>query len=131
MRNKYNISTSYFKAAAENPNGLSICPRTPPWYAMGRADDIMCEKSLYDLYFKKYSISQEEFYAAYVEQTLCKLDPMKVLEKYRNKVLVGYYKPGSFDCRTMFVRWIKDETGIVIPELTKEDDALSDILSFI
>ena len=122
--NEYCITTSYFRAAAENPNGLSICPRTPPWYAMGRATDITCSKELYDAYFKRFAISQDEFYQGYVEQTLSKLDPKKVLEKYRGKILLGYYRPGKFDCRVMFARWIKEETGIIIPEFDPESSFL-------
>jgi len=119
--NSYNISTSYFSVSADNPNSLSICPRTPPWYAMGKAEDITCSKELYDAYFKRFSLSQEEFYKGYVEQTLSKLDPLKVLEKYHGKILLGYYKPGKFDCRTMFVRWIKEQTGVLIPEYDPKD----------
>lgn len=112
----YGISLSYFKKAAENPNSKSICPRTPPWYAMGKAEDITCSKELYDQYFKRFAITQEEFYQKYVEQTLSKLDPWSVLEKYKGTVLLGYYKQGKFDCRVMFARWIESETGIVLPE---------------
>ena len=119
--NEYNVTTSYFKVAAENPCGLSICPRTPPWYVWGKAMDIMCSKELYDQYFKRMAITKEEFYKAYVEQTLSRLDPIAVLEKYRGKILVGYYKPDKFDCRTMFVRWIREETGIEIPEWQPND----------
>ena len=119
--NDYNIYLSYFKASAENPNSLSICPRTPPWYVMGRAEDVMCSKELYDLYFKKYAIGKEDFYKEYVRQTLGKLDPYAVLEKYRGKVFLGYYKKGAFDCRVLFARWIKETTGIVLPELDKND----------
>ena len=112
----YNIYLSYFKVAAENPNTLSICPRTPPWYVMGKAADIMCRKELYDAYFKRCSISQEEFYEAYVEQTLSKLNPWEVLQKYRGKIFLGYYKEGAFDCRNLFARWIRENTGIVLTE---------------
>ena len=112
----YNIYLSYFKVAAENPSTLSICPRTPPWYVMGKATDIMCRKTLYDAYFKRCSITQEEFYEGYVEQTLSKLNPWDVLEKYKGKIFLGYYKEGSFDCRNLFARWIQETTGIVLPE---------------
>ena len=128
MENDYGIGMSYFKVSAENPDSLSICPRTPPWYVMGRAEDITCSKDLYDQYFKKCTIGRERFYEEYVSGTLSKLDPWKVLEKYRNKVLLGYYKPGVFDCRTMFARWIKEETGIIIPEINPK---ISPLLNFL
>ena len=121
MSNEYNIMLSYFKAASDNPSSMSICPRTPPWYAMGRAVDIMCSKELYDAYFKRFSITQEEFYKEYVKQTLDKLNPYDVLEKYRGKILLGYYKEGKFDCRSLFARWIRSETGIILPEYNKND----------
>lgn len=113
----YNIYLSYFKVSAENPNSLSICPRTPPWYVMGRAEDVMCSKKLYDAYFKRCSLTQEEFYEGYVAETLGKLDPWAVLRKYQGKIFLGYYKEGAFDCRNLFARWIKETTGIVLPEL--------------
>lgn len=125
----YNISTSYFSICADNPSSLSICPRTPPWYAMGRAEDIMCSKELYDAYFKRFSLTKEEFYKGYVEQTLSKLDPVAVLEKYRGKILLGYYRAGRFDCRTMFARWIKEQTGIVIPEYDSRDRGIDSLFT--
>lgn len=122
--NTYSIYTSYFSVSAENTNSLSICPRTPPWYAMGRAEDIMCNKELYDLYFHKLKISQEDFYQQYLEQTVSKLDPYKVLEEYRGKILLGFYASGRFDCRQLFTRWIKETTGINIPELDAKNISL-------
>lgn len=116
----YCIYTSYFKIAAKDTRSLSICPKTPPWYLMGKAEDIMCSKELYVHYFKKFDISEEDFYEEYVRQTLSRLDPIKVLEKYRYRILLGWYAPGHFDCRHMFSRWIKEETGIIIPEADKE-----------
>lgn len=113
------VYLSYFKMAADNPNSLSICPRTPPWFAMGKAEDITCSKELYDAYFKRYSIGQEEFYQKYVDETLCNLDPYEVIKKYNGKILLGYYGKGKFDCRAMFARWIKETTGIVLPEYDK------------
>lgn len=121
--NEYNISMSYFKAQANNPLSLSICPRTPPWYLMKKAEEITCPRDLYDAYFKELRITKEEFYEGY-RQYVSKLSPYEVLEKYRGKVLLGWYKPDHFDCRELFARWILDETGIVIPEWDKNTHLL-------
>lgn len=89
----------------------------------------MCSKELYDAYFKRFSLTKEEFYKGYVEQTLSKLDPVAVLEKYRGKILLGYYRAGRFDCRTMFARWIKEQTGIVIPEYDSRDRGIDSLFA--
>ena len=117
---KYNIYTSYFKLSSKLLNTLSIVPKTPPWYVMGKATEILCSKELYNDFFKKRKYTEEEFTNLYIEKFLSKQDPYKILEKYNNKILLGWYKEPLFDARFVFSKWIKDTTGIIIPEATKE-----------
>jgi hypothetical protein len=118
---KYDIFTSYFSLAAKHTSSISICPKTPPWFVMGRAKELCCDEELYKHYFRLLDISKEEFKAQYIAQTLSKLDPYEVLEKYNHKLLLGWYKPPKFDCRNVFVEWIHEETGFMIPEATQKD----------
>ena len=117
---KYNIYTSYFKLSAKLLNTLSIVPKTPPWYVMGKATELLCSKELYNDCFKKRKYTEEEFTQIYTEEILSKQDPYEILKKYNNKILLGWYKEPSFDARFVFSKWIKDTTGIIIPEATKE-----------
>ena len=61
----------------------------------------------------------------YIEETLSKLDPYAVLDKYDGKILLGWYKPTQFDIRQLFVKWVLEETGVIIPEATSDDLILS------
>ncbi|MGN8833049.1 hypothetical protein ACTNDZ_10960 [Selenomonas montiformis] len=125
MRKNYDIKTSYFKVASNCSNSLSICPNTPPWYIYGKAEDVMCNKVLYNRYYKSLDITKEELEKMYIEETLSKLDPYVILDKYDGKILLGWYKPPQFDIRQLFTKWILEETGVVIPEATSDDLILS------
>lgn len=117
---KYEIYTSYFKLSAKLLNTLSLVPKTPPWYVMGKANELVCSKELYNNFFKRREYTEAEFTQIYINQYLSKLDPYQVLDKYNGKILLGWYKEPLFDARFVFSKWIKDTTGIIIPEATKE-----------
>ena len=116
----YNIYTSYFKISAKLFNTLSIVPKTPPWYVMGKATELLCSRELYNDCFQKRKYTEAEFSKIYVDEFLSKLDPYEILKKYEGKILLGWYKEPLFDVRFVFSNWIKDTTGIIIPEASKE-----------
>lgn len=85
----------------------------------------MCSKVLYNRYYKALDVTKDELEKLYIEETLSKLDPYEVLDKYNGKILLGWYKPNQFDVRQLFVKWVLKETGVVIPEATPDDLVLS------
>ncbi len=115
----YNIKACYFKLAAKNPDAISVNPNTPPWFVGGVAEELICNKDLYERYYKKLDITLDDFIEEYTKQ-LVKLNPYEILEKYEGKILLGWYSPDQFDTRQIIIEWIKQTTGYVIEDLTKE-----------
>ena len=120
MNEEYDIKTSYFKLAADLGNSVSVCANTPPWYGKARAHELICDKKLYNNFFKRYQMTEEDFRKEY-RKMLDKLDPYEILKKYNNKILLGWYAKPKFDSRFVIVDWIYETTGIEIHEITKED----------
>lgn len=97
-----------------------MTPKTPPWYVYRKAHELLCPPALYKEFFKNHGLTREEFTEEYIRQTFSKLNPYDILEKYDGYILLSWYKKPYFDVRDVFRTWVERETGILIPEATKE-----------
>lgn len=113
------MKTSYFgnKAAAANPNSVSIARWPPRWWGANRRY-IALAPSIDLLNRSRAGLPWPEYVKEYRHDILGKLDPAKVLSDLgEDAIILCWEKPGE-DChRRLVAEWIEKHTGIKVPEL--------------
>jgi len=115
------ILTSYFanhRNFIPERKKVSISRITPSWF---EADEIALElapskKLLFD--YKEGGVSEEEYIRRYKEETLSKLNPFEIAQKYNNSIFLCYEKTGDFCHRHIVSEWL-EENELLIEEIIK------------
>lgn len=118
------MHTSYFAQAKnlrKNSNLVSISRITPEWF-----NDIVNCKTTTDLSlapslellntYKNNKLSEDEFSKIYKNETLSKLDPKVIFEKYKDSVFLCYEKSDDFCHRQLVSSWLQ-EAGFECTEI--------------
>lgn len=77
----------------------------------------LCPTNLLARRLLRHTITDEKFTQLYREKILSKLDPQTIYDEVKDKVVCDWFGMGEVSPRSVFVDWIKEELGIVIPEL--------------
>lgn len=114
------IYTSYFKAAAQAPNTVSIYPKPPAWFVGGIAEDIVPDDEMYRK-IKRNEMTKKQFADYYLGDVLMQKDPAALAAEYDGKTLVGWSADDPYDCRFIFSQFMNYYIGGSVRELTKRE----------
>lgn len=128
------IFTSNYARDGENPNAVAISVRPPAWYT-GR-----CFPSLAPTWqmvndVRRGKITHDQYDVLYFDLLKKrKLDPHKIVEELgEDAVLLCYESPNQRCHRRLVAAWIKEHTGIDVPEkflYDSENKLLKDVFEF-
>ena len=106
------IQTSYYGKSGSLPNAVCISTRPPDWLRNRIAEypDLAPRRDMLKMGTKQYC---DEF-----QRILERLNPQKVAADMEGKVMLCYEKQGEFCHRHIVARWLYDELGIIVPEVT-------------
>ena len=113
------ILTSYFanwrKFPEEMPT-ISISRYTPKWFkATKEAKELAPSAQLLKDY-KEGIVSDEDYIEIYKKETLSKLDPNEIFQKYDGGIFLCYEKSEDFCHRQIVSEWLR-EAGLTAQEL--------------
>lgn len=111
------MQTSYY-ARYKGENGVSISRYKPKWWDGPSYLDLAPPASLVRAY-KAGELTDAEYARLYKRQVLAHLDPAKVYEDLKDKVLLCYEKPGDLCHRHIVRAWFKHYLGIEVTEYEK------------
>lgn len=111
---RYGIRTSYFAKSGKLANAVSIALRTP-WWVKPIEEYPQLAPPMELLHEAPY------FYERYYDVVLKHLDPQRVADDLRGKVLCCWEKSPTHCHRRMVARWLKETLGIEVPEVNKEE----------
>ena len=113
------IQTSYFANYRNFPDGklkISISRFTPTWFNEDyNALELAPSKELL-LETKAGHVSDEEYTKRYFEETLSKLDPKKIANKYKDSIFLCFESDGDFCHRHLVSEWL-NENNINVDEI--------------
>lgn len=89
---------------------ISIARGTPPDFSGDKYPSLMPEWDLITL-FKDERINVDEFKEIYYNSVLSKLEPEKVYEDLKGKVICCHESRGEFCHRKLVIEWLKDSLG--------------------
>jgi len=114
------MKTSNFKIY-KGDMGVSICIYPPlDWTG---AQYLPLAPNRQTFYAKKANeIDEKEYEKIYREETLSKLDPQKIYDRFFNNVLLCWEPPGEFCHRLIVSKWIFENLGIKVPEWQPGDE---------
>lgn len=113
------IKTSYF-AKYKEPNGISICAKTPSWFT---GDEYKPLAPSYDILmeYKNSTLSKEEkeyiYIRRYKTEILSKLDCESVYNDLKGRVMLCYEKSDVFCHRHIVAQWFFEKLNINILEI--------------
>ena len=115
------VITSYFANAKNFPKNrrmVSISRFTPKWFKPDEEfKDLAPSIRLLNLY-KNDEINDIDYEKIYREETLSKLDPKTIFNRFNNSVLLCYEKEADFCHRDIVSSWL-NENGFKSHELKK------------
>jgi uncharacterized protein (DUF488 family) len=113
------MKTSNFKSYKES-NGIAICLYPPLNWKGDVYMELAPSKSTF---FEKKAnkIDEAEYEKRFYNETLSKLDPQKIYNKFKDKVLLCWEPSGEFCHRRIVAKWIESNLGIEVPEWKSED----------
>jgi len=120
------IYTSNYARKGEEKNAIAIS-RMPPDYYTGQHLDALAPS--WDILgpYKKGIIDKAEYASAYLaELKLRNVDPLMITQLPDETFLLCYESPTDFCHRHILTKWIKEETGVVIPEWKNEKEQRAD-----
>jgi len=110
------LKTGSFKNCGKMENSISIALWAPRWYKGGSYPQLAPLRHMLKME------DEEECRRLYYSKILAKLDPQKVYEDLRGKILLCWedLSKGEWCHRRMVAEWIESELGLKVPEFTKE-----------
>jgi len=118
-----NIHTSNFARNGDKPNAIAISCTVPKWYNGKHYKSLAPEWSMVDA-VKKDQMTREQYAVFYLDLlTERGITPEKVLAMIPdNSILLCYESPNNFCHRRVLADWVKDKTGVEIPEWKNEKE---------
>jgi len=114
------MKTSNFKTYT-GEDGIAICLYPPLDWRGGVFPSLAPSRQTF--FAKKADeIDEVEYEKRYREETLSKLDPAKIHETLKGRVLLCWEPAGEFCHRRIIASWIQEKLGIEVPEWKKGDD---------
>lgn len=112
MLDKSKIYFSYFAKTRGIPADqlVSVAVSTPTGFRGIRAFDLAPKWDTVSA-LKSGRITETQFAQLYQQHVLSVLDPLRIYETYRGKILCCYEKPTSFCHRNLIMSWLKDNLG--------------------
>lgn len=116
------ITTSYYAQEKKIKNPVGISQLKPIWGTKSREYRKLAPPKYLVDYWKKGSITVEQYTEEYYRVVLSKLDPKEVLDEITrifgdDATLLCYEKAGEFCHRRIVADWIETGTGVKVPEL--------------
>ncbi|MFW6377696.1 MAG: hypothetical protein ACOCZ5_03520 [bacterium] len=109
------MNTSYF-AKYKGNNGVSIALKSPYWFKGDEYKELAPTPQLLSEY-KSGLVDENGYMMRYQWDVLDKLDPQKVYDDLKDKVLLCWEGKGKFCHRRLVANWIEHELGIEVKEL--------------
>jgi uncharacterized protein (DUF488 family) len=119
------MKTSNFKQY-KGDSGVAICIYPPFNWTGPIANELAPDKETFFLK-KADKINEEEYEKRYIKNTLSKLNPREIYEKYKDKVVLCWEPSGKFCHRRILAKWIYESISINVPEWNIKDDIPNDI----
>lgn len=110
------MKTSNFSKSANIPNAISIALRDPQFYNGERYPALAPPPDLLGRY-KRKEINDDRYTMEYYSRVLYNLDPRKVYEDLKDKVLLCWCGKSKFCHRRLVAEWIKKELNIDVEEI--------------
>lgn len=128
------IFTSNYARHGNDPNAVAISVRPPSWYT-GRRYKLLSPTWEMVNDINNGRIDELQYAAQYMEllETRKLTAEQVIADVGENAILLCYEKPGDFCHRRLVAAWIKQETGIVVPEkyfYDNESKLLNDLFEF-
>ena len=114
------ILTSYFANWRKFPGNrkkISISRITPKWFKSDIEAKELAPSSKLLKEYKEGIVSEEEYERRYFEETLSKLDPVSIYNKYKDGIFLCYESSEDFCHRQLVSKWLK-EKKLKIKELS-------------
>lgn len=108
------IQTSYF-SKYKGDNGINIAIGKPKFYKGPSYPDLFPTWELLK-HYKKYN-DKEYYVLEYQKQILLKLNPDKVYDDLKDKVLLCWERSGEFCHRRIIAAWVYRYTGHIVNEI--------------
>jgi uncharacterized protein (DUF488 family) len=109
------MNTSYL-AHYKGINGVAITLRKP-WFFTGPHYPQLAPSLDLLTRFQKKTITEAEYEQEYRRDILSSLDPQKVYDDLKDKVILCYEKPPKFCHRHIVAVWIKEKLNIEVIEI--------------
>ena len=109
------MNTSYF-AVYRGDNGVNIALYKPRWYSGISYPKLAPTPDILKKYKKDLNV--EEYIVAYQRDVLDKLRPDEVYDQLFDKTLLCYETSNSFCHRHLVARWLENNLGVCVLELT-------------
>ena len=121
------MKTSCFKYYTGD-NGVAICIYPPiDWKGLRFPALEPGRQMFYDV--KNGKITHEEYEKLYREKILSKLNSQQIYDIFKNAVLLCWEEPGVETChRRIVARWLKENLNVEVPEWTKQDEKMEELL---
>lgn len=113
------MKTSNFKSY-KGSDGVAICLYPPLNWKGEVYMELAPSKSTF---FEKKAnkIDEAEYEKRFYNETLSKLDPQEIYNKFKDKVLLCWEPSGEFCHRRIIAKWIKSNLEIEVPEWDIKD----------
>jgi len=115
------LKTSYFAKYKEN-NGICIALKKPEYFQGESYPNLFPTWEIIKIYkYHHYKDYKEKYVYEYQKQILSKLNPNKVYDDLKDRVLLCYEKSGEFCHRRIVAAWIERYTGHKVEEIKTID----------
>lgn len=121
------IYTSYFSALRRIPavqsgelRAVSIALYPPPQWSIDSQAFALRPWPFMVNQYRAGTLSAAEYERFYRDEILINVDPFGILKRYDNSVLCCFESPDKFCHRHIVRKWIREETGVEVMEITAE-----------
>ena len=112
--------TSYFAKHKQRGDGISICAKKPAWW---KGEEYKALAPTYSILmeYKNSTLPKQEREEVYIgrfeKEILSKLDPAKVYEDLKDKVMLCYEVSDDFCHRHLAAKWIEENMNVKVEEI--------------